>query len=80
MKGTVLFYNRQRGWGFIAPLAGEPTSDVDFFFHVSGLINRKSVQANDGVEFELSTHHEKPVAINVRVIAPAAPATNGGAK
>jgi cold shock CspA family protein len=73
VKGMILFYNRQRGWGFIAQ-EGE-----DLYFHVSGLTNRKqAVEANDHVEFDLGERNGRPIAINIRVIFPAAPAKIGG--
>lgn len=77
MKGTVLFYSRAKAWGFIAPLPGEPNSEIDYFVHRTALINRKFLLADDEVEFELSQHNGRTLAINVRVIAPACPATNG---
>ncbi len=80
MKGTVLFYNRQRGFGFIAPLPEEVDSDVDWFVHVSGLVNRKSLRADDPVEFDVSERNGKPLAINVRVIESVASANNTAAK
>ncbi len=81
MKGTVLSYNRQRGFGFIAPLPEETEdSDVDWFVHVTGLLNRKSLRADESVEFNISERNGRPLAINVRVIDSAAPATNRGAR
>jgi|HubBroStandDraft_1064217.scaffolds.fasta_scaffold342118_1 cold shock CspA family protein len=72
MRGIILSYNRQRGWGFIGHEAG------DVFFHVSGLKNRKYVEVNDLVEFELSKRNGRDIAINVVVIVPAN--ANGGAR
>jgi cold shock CspA family protein len=75
MKGTVLFYSRAKSWGFIAPLPGEPNSEVDYFVHRTGLINRKFLRADEEVEFEVSERNGKTLAVSVCVLEPATPAT-----
>jgi cold shock CspA family protein len=73
MKGMVLFYNRERGWGFIAH-----EGENDLYFHVSGLANRKRlIEARDHVEFDLGERNGRPIAINVSVIYPAPASTEG---
>jgi len=72
-RGSILSYNREHGWGFIA------SDDGDWFFHVSGLVNRKFARVNEPVEFEVSERNGRPIAINVRFTADAAtPVNNGG--
>jgi len=80
MTGIVLFYHRAKSWGFIAPLPDDPENSVDYFVHRTGIIDRKFLQQNEQIEFDPSERGGEPIAINVRVIAPAAPETNGSAK
>jgi cold shock CspA family protein len=77
MIGIVLFYHRAKSWGFIAPLPDDPNNSVDYFVHRTGLVNRKFLQQNEQVEFDPSERDGKPIAVNVRVIDSAAPATRG---
>jgi cold shock CspA family protein len=77
MIGIVLFYHRAKSWGFIAPLPDDPSNTVNYLVHRTGLVDRKFLQQNEHVEFDPSERDGKPMAVNVRVIEPAAPATGG---
>ena len=68
-KGTVKWYNDQRGYGFIQPAAG----GKDVFVHVSAL-ERSGIRAlNEGqkVSYELHTDRQtgKTSAVNLQLAA-----------
>ena len=62
-KGTVKWFNDQKGFGFIAPEDGSK----DVFVHQSGILGEgyKSLAENDVVEFETEQGEKGPRAINV---------------
>ena len=61
-KGTVKWFNNQKGYGFINNDAGN-----DIFVHYSGLImdGFKTLEEGQAVEFELIDGPKGPQAINV---------------
>ncbi len=61
-KGTVKWFNSQKGYGFIADESGK-----DVFVHFSGLnmIGYKSLDEGQAVEYELTVGAKGPQAINV---------------
>ena len=61
-KGTVKFYNREKGFGFIK----DDESQQDIFVHKSGLIDR--IKENDKVEFEVEQGRKGLNAVDVKVI------------
>ncbi len=61
-KGTVKFFNDQKGFGFIK----DEESDNEYFVHVSGLIDE--VRENDEVTFDLKEGRKGLNAVNVKVI------------
>lgn len=61
-KGTIKFFNKAKGFGFIKPDDG--SSDV--FVHVSGL--NSEVRENDKVQYEVEQGKKGPNAVNVEVI------------
>ena len=66
MKGTVKFFDRTKGWGFITD---ENKNDV--FVHYSNIImeGRKSLDENDVVEFEIGEgKDDRTQAVNVQPI------------
>lgn len=74
MQGTVIFFKRPGGWGFIS------ANDDDYFVHHSELVGRNSLREGQQVEFDIGQRNGKPLAVNVKVIAeaPAAPKSEGG--
>ena len=64
MKGTVKFFDRTKGWGFITD---ENKNDV--FVHYSNIQmeGRKSLNQNDVVEFEIGEGKDgRSQAVNVK--------------
>ena len=64
-KGTVKWFNSQKGFGFITDETGK-----DVFVHYSGLNMEgfKNLEENQNVEFEVVDGEKGPQAINVTVI------------
>lgn len=62
MKGTVKWFNNQKGFGFISDEAGN-----DVFVHFSGISSDgfKSLEEGAAVEFEVTTGAKGPQAVNV---------------
>ncbi len=60
MKGKVKFFNRAKGFGFIA---GE--DNKEYFGHQTGLGEGVSITENDSVEFDTEEGDRGPKAINV---------------
>lgn len=61
-KGTVKWFNNQKGYGFISDEAGN-----DVFVHYSGLVmdGFKSLEEGANVEFEVINGEKGPQAVNV---------------
>ena len=61
-KGTVKWFNNQKGYGFISDEAGN-----DIFVHYSGLNMEgyKSLDEGQEVEFEIFQGEKGPQAVNV---------------
>ncbi|MBX7182478.1 MAG: cold shock domain-containing protein [Bacteroidia bacterium] len=60
-KGTVKFFNTEKGFGFITVEGG-----ADLFFHKSGL--QDDVRENDVVEFTVQEGKKGLNAVNVRLV------------
>ncbi|MBS7334434.1 cold-shock protein [Faecalibacter bovis] len=60
-KGTVKFFNEEKGFGFIK----EDGSGKEYFVHVTGLIDK--VSENDEVTFELAEGKKGTMAVNVKL-------------
>jgi CspA family cold shock protein len=62
MKGTVKWYDRVKGYGFL-----QTEDDKDIFVHRSGLeVSQSELEAGQAVEFEIEQREKGPVAINVK--------------
>ena len=61
-KGTVKWFNNQKGFGFISDEQGN-----DVFVHSSGIQSNgfKSLEAGQEVEFEVIEGQKGPRAVNV---------------
>ena len=66
-RGTVKWFNRTKGFGFIQREEGE-----DVFVHFSAIQGDgfKSLNEGDVVEFEVTEGQKGPQAANVKVIEP----------
>ncbi|HXC06369.1 MAG TPA: cold shock domain-containing protein [Bacteroidia bacterium] len=60
-KGTVKFFNEDKGFGFIK----EDGTDSDIFVHVSGL--KDQIRQNDQVTFDVEEGKKGLNAVNVQV-------------
>ncbi len=62
MKGTVKWFNNQKGYGFISD-----ESENDVFVHYSGLNMEgfKSLEEGQEVEFDVTEGAKGPQAVNV---------------
>ena len=61
MKGTVKFFNDQKGFGFIA---GEDSKE--YFVHKSGLAEGVTLKENDAVTFDVEEGGRGPKAVIVQ--------------
>lgn len=66
MKGTVKWFNEQKGFGFITPEDGSK----DLFVHHTGILIEgfKTLSENQKVEFDTVQSDKGPKAINVKPI------------
>ena len=64
-KGTVKWYNNQKGYGFITAEDGK-----DVFVHFSGLNMEgfKTLEEGAAVEFDITDGAKGPQAVNVEVV------------
>ncbi len=60
MKGTVKFFNVDKGFGFIAGEDGN-----EYFVHMSGLNEGVQLNENDKVTFDVEEGERGPKASNV---------------
>lgn len=61
MKGKVKFFNRMKGFGFVASEDGK-----EYFVHESGLQEGVTIDENDEVEFDVEEGDRGPKAVNVK--------------
>ncbi|MBC7760010.1 MAG: cold-shock protein [Phormidesmis sp. FL-bin-119] len=61
-RGTVKFYNANKGFGFIKPDHG----GADVFVQGAALVD--SIQADDKVEYESAPGPKVAMALNVRLV------------
>ena len=62
IKGTVKFFNEEKGYGFIK----HDDSSKETFVHANGLIDQ--IEANDKVIFDVQDGRKGPNAVNVKRI------------
>jgi cold shock CspA family protein len=63
MDGTVKYFNRDRGFGFI-----QVSGETDRFFHVSQLRDREPPNVGDSVSFEAAVGKDgRPIAAHVQI-------------
>lgn len=64
-KGTVKWFNNQKGYGFITAEDGK-----DVFIHFSGLNMEgfKTLEEGASVEFDITDGAKGPQAVNVEVV------------
>ena len=64
-KGTVKWFNNQKGYGFITAEDGK-----DVFVHFSGLNMEgfKTLEEGAAVEFDITDGAKDPQAVNVEVV------------
>jgi CspA family cold shock protein len=55
MRGTVKFFNPERGFGFLIPDGG----GSDVFFHVTALRDVMEPKVGDRLAFDIETGHPK---------------------
>ena len=60
-KGTVKFFNEDKGFGFIK----EDDSSKEYFVHSSGL--KESIRENDAVTYDLEEGKKGLNAVNVKL-------------
>jgi cold shock CspA family protein len=63
-RGTVKWFNAQKGYGFIKPDQGRK----DVFVHVSGLLGVKTLEDRQCVEYAVETTPKGLQAVNVRPV------------
>lgn len=64
LKGTVKWFNKEKGFGFITSEEGK-----DYFVHFSGIVGEgfRSLEENQAVTFEVEEGAKGPVAVKVTV-------------
>jgi CspA family cold shock protein len=67
VRGTVVFFHDQKGYGFIEPEDGS-SDDEDVFFHMED-VEGPDLEEDQEVEFEAVDSKEGPRATNVTRIA-----------
>ena len=65
-RGTVKWFNSQKGYGFIQPIGG---GGRDVFVHISAVERAGLRSLNEGqqIEFEIEENRWKTSAVNLRV-------------
>lgn len=64
MRGTIKFYNRDKGYGFIFT----DENDGDIYFRIGEWKNHSAPANNDVVEFDTKPGRKGPEAINIKCV------------
>ncbi|WP_300356827.1 cold-shock protein [Fusobacterium sp.] len=64
LKGTVKWFNKEKGFGFITSEEGK-----DYFVHFSGIVGEgfRNLEENQEVTFEVEEGAKGPIAVKVTV-------------
>ncbi len=62
--GTIKFFNRRKGFGFIK----YDDSEQEIFVHATGMVDKKIIQENDKVTFDEKEGGKGLSAFNVKKI------------
>ena len=60
MKGQIVRYFKEKGFGFIS------TENGDVFFHITGLADNEAVDVLDDVDFDVEETDRGQKAINIK--------------
>jgi len=61
-NGTVKFFNKSKGYGFIIPDGG----GKDVFVHMNGLVDQ--IAEGDKVSYDVEEGQKGPNAVNVKIV------------
>jgi CspA family cold shock protein len=72
-RGTVKWFNPQKGYGFIRPQGAVGAAAPDVFVHISAVERAGLTELRDGqvVEYEVVENRGRSSAENLRVVAEA---------
>lgn len=67
-RGTVKWFNNQKGYGFICPMEGEKPTD-EIFVHFSSIVMEgyKRLNAGQKVDFDINNGPKGLHAVNIRL-------------
>ena len=60
MKGTMKFFNADKGFGFVTAEDGK-----EYFVHKTGVVEGVNLRDNDPVTFDIAQGDRGPKAVNV---------------
>lgn len=63
MKGTIVKYNKSKGFGFI----NTPDEEKDIFVHITSVLNAKQLEQGQIVTFDIEATPKGKAAVNVKV-------------
>ncbi len=59
-QGKVKFFNETKGWGII-----KYDGDKEIFVHISNVDNKRPLQENEEVSFDIAPGNKGPMAVRV---------------